>query len=54
MDRVANAQRNCCRKPAEELCLDNNRGSIGHTPATFFRILFGTIALVVSIGLSSA
>ena len=54
MDSGANVERDCCRKSAQEHCLDNNwGGSMGHTPAMFFRSLFGTVALAVCIGLSS-
>jgi ABC-type amino acid transport substrate-binding protein len=54
MDRVAKIERDCCCKPAEEDCLDNNwDGCMGHTPATLFRFLFGMVALAVSIGFSS-
>jgi polar amino acid transport system substrate-binding protein len=54
MDSVANLERDCCRKSTQEHCLDNNGGgSMGHTPAKFFRSLFGTVALAVSIALSS-
>ena len=54
MDSVANVERDCCRQSAEEDCLYNNwRGSMGHTPAMFFRSLFGAVALAVCIGLSS-
>ena len=54
MDRVANVERDCCRKSAEEHCPGNNwGGSMGRTPAMFFRILFGAVAFAVCIGLSS-
>ncbi len=54
MDSVTNVERDCRRKSAQGHCLDNNwDGSISHTLATFFRFLFGTMALVVCIGLSS-
>src|SRR5262245_33073756 len=52
MDTVTKV-RDCSRKTAED-CLYNKRGGcMGHTPAMLLRILFGMVALVASIGLSS-
>lgn len=52
MDTVTKV-RDCCRKSAED-CLYNKRGGcMGHTPAVLLCILFGKVALVASIGLSS-
>ena len=52
MDTVTKV-RDCSRKSAED-CLSNKRGCcMGHTPAMLLRILFGMVALVASIGLSS-
>src|SRR5262245_25710370 len=52
MDTVTKL-RDCSRKSAQD-CLYNKRGGcMGHTPAMLLRILFGMVALVASIGLSS-